>query len=872
MMIWGKRKSIQRISLLVMGVFLCSLFAVGSADSTVLAQENVDITQAQIELFNDGPQYMPLRPDLVDKHRKQYSIVPDKSREPGSSVLKNNQTNKGENIPSIPDGSIKPDLPGLNRAPALDATGKMLSPQIGTKRNIVIMVDFQNKNFDAGHDNAYFNNLIFGNGNSMRSYYAQQSYGKLTVAGTVLGPYRSIHPIEYYAGDENGDIDTGLSGTEVPIYELAREAVQLAKAANPGFNWSEYDTDYDGIIDAVTIIHAGAGQEEGGAANSTIWSHKWGIYGGVDVGGGKIVYIYNMNPETGQIGVLAHEFGHVLGLPDLYDTSYDSKGAGEWELMASGGWNGNSGDCPAGLSAWSRHYLGWLDYTVPTQDTSEVQIPNINDNAFALKLWTEGADSLVHFLVENRQKIGYDSALPGEGLLVWWVNNPERYIGNNTVNYNCTMMPLEADGRWDLWQGNNWGDAGDPFPGSTNNTAFTFTSNPDSTGIDGAYTGISLWDIYKDTADARLYLADVTVKNGLLLELRTQSPSWMALDEPTVELNYVLLNDNTEVTIQVLDSNNSMIRTLVNAQTQNKGAQAVTWNGKNDSNQNVVPGTYKFRIITSIPNPYDTNNIVSEEWYKEIIVRNSVTNISNFVTRYYQLCLSREPEPEGLEFWVNKLTTGQMTGANVAENFVFSTEFIASNVTDDAFLDIMYSTFFDRVADEGGKTYWLSTLNDGMSRKFVLANFVNSNEFNVVCINYEINRGSIQLTGPADLYPKITAFVNRFYVKCMDRRPDSEGLNYWVNQLATGQQTGADISQGFIFSSEFIAKNLSDNDFMGIMYRVFFNREPDSGGLEFWLEKLSTGMSRRDVLANFVKSREFTQICSEYGIQVGVIN
>jgi len=821
----------------------------------------------------DGPEYMPLRPDILDSYLQEKGYAAN--HETNISDFRKTTIDRTR-TPLINDGSIKPDLSGKEHVPPIDDSGKLLSPQIGMKRNLVILIQFPNETFDNGRDANYFHDLVFGSSNSMRDYYYEQSYGQLSITGTVVGPYTSIHPIEYYASDGNGRIDTGINGQPVPIYELAREAVQLAREANPGFNWSEYDLDNNGEIDAVTIIHAGMGQEEvSEEPDTTIWSHQWVVWPwpGESVGAGKFVYTYNMVPETAQLGVLAHEFGHVLGLPDLYDTSNYSEGAGKWELMAGGCWNGINvqADCPAGLSAWSRHYLGWLDYTEPTQDTVEVQIPNINDNAFALRLWTEGADSLAHFLVENRQKTGCDSALPGEGLLVWWVNDPEYWIGQNKVNEYHTMMPLEADGRWDLWkpryQGNR-GDTGDPFPGSTNNTAFTFTSNPDSTGLGGAYTGVSLWNIHQDTVDANLYVADMTVKNGLLLEPRTESTSIMTLDEPFAELKYVLLNDNTLITIDIVNSSGSVVCVLINNERQSKGNHVITWDGKNQSNQLVAPGLYRFRISSTVSNIEEDENEVT---YRDILVRTSVAELRSFVTRFYRLCLNREPDVAGLNHWVNLLATGQVTGAQLAQLFVLSDEFSSQNLDDGEYINVMYRTFFDRDADVGGKTFWLSKFDEGLSRMYILASFVSSQEFSAICDNYEINRGYIELSEPRDLNPKVTAFVTRFYINCLGRKPDSSGLNHWVAQLASGQQTGATISEQFIFCPEFTSKNLSNYDFLTVMYRVFFGREPDSGGMEYWLNRMN-GMSRRDVMISFIRSGEFAGICSDYGIQVGIIN
>jgi len=105
----------------------------------------------------------------------------------------------------------------------------------------------------------------------------------------------------------------------------------------------------------------------------------------------------------------------------------------------------------------------------------------------------------------------------------------------------------------------------------------------------------------------------------------------------------------------------------------------------------------------------------------------------------------------------------------------------------------------------------------------------------------------------------------------MGRKPDADGLNYWVSDLSTGKSTGADISKGFIFSSEFEKKHPLNTDFVVVMYRVFFNREPDAGGMNFWLNKLESGTTRKEVLKGFVYSSEFAKICEDYGIVVGTV-
>ena len=115
----------------------------------------------------------------------------------------------------------------------------------------------------------------------------------------------------------------------------------------------------------------------------------------------------------------------------------------------------------------------------------------------------------------------------------------------------------------------------------------------------------------------------------------------------------------------------------------------------------------------------------------------------------------------------------------------------------------------------------------------------------------------------------IKAFVTRLYQLCFSRDPDSAGLNGWASDLKTGSKTGADVAYGFIFSEEFIKRNVSNEEYIKILYRAFFNREADSGGYNGWLTGLNAGNSRIWVLAGFINSQEFKNLCTIYGINPG---
>jgi LCP family protein required for cell wall assembly len=113
---------------------------------------------------------------------------------------------------------------------------------------------------------------------------------------------------------------------------------------------------------------------------------------------------------------------------------------------------------------------------------------------------------------------------------------------------------------------------------------------------------------------------------------------------------------------------------------------------------------------------------------------------------------------------------------------------------------------------------------------------------------------------------EVKSFVSRFYVQCLGRQPDSDGLNEWVSRLLNGSKTGADVAEGFVFSEEFLSHNYSNEEFVTILYRAFFNREPDSYGYNAWLKKLGGGTSRKAILDGFLKSQEFAELCNSYGI------
>lgn len=242
--------------------------------------------------------------------------------------------------------------------------------------------------------------------------------------------------------------------------------------------------------------------------------------------------------------------------------------------------------------------------------------------------------------------------------------------------------------------------------------------------------------------------------------------------------------------------------------------------------------------------------------------------VKAFVYRMYRVCLLREPDEGGLVYWTNLLKGRKQTGAEVAFGFFTSNEMTARNLNDADYVERAYESILGRASDPGGKAYWLQKLESGISRKALISGFAASDEFGVICREYGIVQGSCAATEDRDRNHGVTAYVSRLYTRMQGRSFDIEGLNYWCRIIlkapakATLVQVAVD---GFMHSNEFIAKKLNDTEFVKVMYRTFLDREAEPAGLQYWLNKIASGMSRESIAAGFAASDEFGAIMARYG-------
>jgi M6 family metalloprotease-like protein len=312
---------------------------------------------------------------------------------------------------------------------------------------------------------------------SLKDVYLENSYGALSIESTVAEWVTSDQTEQYYANGQSG------------LTSLTHDAIRDALTKVDQFiNFSDFDVDSNGVIDCITFLHSGYGAEWGGTDafgtyyTDRMWSHKWSISGGWTSNEGVTVGAYHISPAVwgtsgssiGRVGVIAHETGHFLGLPDLYDTdSSPGNGIGSFGLMANSWGFDGSQKYPPHMCPWSKVQLGWLSPTViDTAGTYTIQQTETSSAAYRIDL---GYPSQEYLLIENRQPVGFDGAMPQGGLAIWHIDeqsshNTEGYPSNGGwtgTHYRVAL--LQADGNYNLEKGNNRGDAYDTWHASGHN-------------------------------------------------------------------------------------------------------------------------------------------------------------------------------------------------------------------------------------------------------------------------------------------------------------------------------------------------------------------------------------------------------------------
>jgi len=352
-------------------------------------------------------------------------------------------------------------------------------PTTGKQQSLVILVEFSDRAFGMANPHDYYTRMLneenytnpYGATGSARDFYVASSDGRYDPEFVVAGPVKLTRSYSYYGANRGHQ-----SGIDYQIADFVHDA---ALAADELVDYAQFDSDDDGMVDNIYFFYAGYGEADTGTSN-TIWPHSANYHTDFKetlVCDGKYINRYACSQELSGmqhvpvgIGTFVHEYGHVLGLVDLYNTQNQlAGGPGAWDTMASGSYQNNQNTPPL-FSAYERASLGWLEYTeLTTQADTIIGMASLAAHSQGYRVSVEGSEN-EFFVIENRQQEGWDKYLPGHGLLVWHIDEDEGLWQDNQANNDPNHQRVdlvEADRTPEH-------DGGDAFPGTRQVTQFAF--------------------------------------------------------------------------------------------------------------------------------------------------------------------------------------------------------------------------------------------------------------------------------------------------------------------------------------------------------------------------------------------------------------
>ncbi len=395
--------------------------------------------------------------------------------------------------------------------------GAESNPISGSYRGLVILVEFPNKkmSYPQSEFNDFFNKVGYNSNNmsgSVHDYFLAQSYGVFDLTFDVIGPLEVSEPYQYY-GENIGDDDA----------HAAEMVIEACRMANSSVNFADYDWDNDGEVDQVYVVYAGNGESQSDD-EYTIWPHEFTLEEAAKIGDGSgplrldgvIINTYACSSELCSdtdiiidgIGTACHEFSHCMCLPDMYDVNGKCFGMDSWDLLDYGCYNGPTemGECPAAFTSYERMYCGWLTPIELSDGCVVTGMQPLTSAPEAYIIYNEAYRN-EYYLLENRQLEGFDAYGYGHGMLILHVDfDSSVWEANkvNTIANHQRMTLIPADGVLSVPLSSM---AGDPWPGTSHNTALTDTSSPAA-------------KLYNANSDGRLYMGKpiegITETNGLI--------------------------------------------------------------------------------------------------------------------------------------------------------------------------------------------------------------------------------------------------------------------------------------------------------------------------------------------------------------------
>lgn len=439
-------------------------------------------------------------------------------------------------------------------------------------RGLMILVQFNDKSFSRSDYKDIMTNMVnqpnytgytATNGSkvnfvgSVRDYYEDNSMGQFKPEFDIYGPFTI--PYSQYDG-----------------HDYAKVVYAAIEAADASVNFKNYDRDNDGVVDMIYFIFAGNGANYGGNDSRLYWPLRSVVYNPSNYGyvykDNVLLYDYASSVELAGytyypntvtidgIGTICHEFSHVLGLPDFYDTDYERSGGeshdpGYWSVMAGGSYN-NNGRQPVGYSMFERYMIGFAQpETINSSGSYSLQNIQTSNTGYRIN----SSVNKEYFMLENRQKDNkWNAYLPGHGLLVFRVDSTNTSVwNNNTINVN------PAHNYYELVRANGWRNSdsdSDPFPGTARVTTLNNITMPASLKTwAGKDTQWGLKNIQENNGIITFDIEDTYVLRGISIDEEVAVAVGTAHQlEVTFEPDYLSAEikwQTSDATIATVDAN-----------------------------------------------------------------------------------------------------------------------------------------------------------------------------------------------------------------------------------------------------------------------------------------------------------------------------
>ncbi len=378
-----------------------------------------------------------------------------------------------------------------------------------------------------------------GSYGSVRDYFLENSYGKVDIEFVLSDWVKLPHDEAWYGDNENES--TGENRVQI----LAKDAVKAAEAA--GFDFSQGDSNGDHWIDLLFVVHSGYSESEYGNPSDTIWPRQWSLPEELSYDGVSLLSFATSSALRGRsnsasatisgIGTIAHETCHLFGLPDLYDLSDETEGIGTWGLMGYGSWGASSQSSdttrPVHLSAYSKHSLGWVDTQI-VGSFDNLELPPVETHP-VVHMINHGLESTnEYFLLEYRKRIGFDGKLPGDGILIWHIDDSQ--AENNSSSNGHPIVRLEEANGNDLLAGDRFAREGQMWKRRPNQRALYDSSGSATTNScryqdDSYYLRENLPSLYTDIeisgfSDPDAFVSSKYETGVMTYDLRTERPGF----------------------------------------------------------------------------------------------------------------------------------------------------------------------------------------------------------------------------------------------------------------------------------------------------------------------------------------------------------